>query len=84
MAARTAPPRRGLIRADEAYTVAELAEILGFNQPRQVARKLEARGIQLDAWGRGWPKTLISGRVILESVDRANRGESPCVAATET
>jgi len=79
-------PRRGLIRADEAYTVAELAAILGFDQPRHVAAKLEARGVRLDEWGRGWHKTFVSGRILLESIDRANHGDPPrCLGdATET
>ena len=67
------PPRRGLIRADEAYTVAELATILGFTSPRHVADRLEARGVILDEWGRGLHKALVSGRVILDLIDAANR-----------
>lgn len=81
-------PRRGLIRADEAYTVAELAEILGFKKPEHVAKRLEARGIELDNWGFGYHKAFVSGRVLLESIDRANRpqtnGGPLCADDTET
>ena len=73
----------GEIRGDFAYTLVEIAKKMGETQARHVAKRLEARGLILDKWGRGWHKTWVSGRVIIEAIDRINRGGPVCADDTE-
>jgi hypothetical protein len=64
----------GTIRADEAYTLDELAYRMGAKQARTVREHLRQRGCPMDVWGGGkGQRVWVSGRLVIMAIERASR-----------